>query len=70
MTIASVSTITASSPLGWQDAVERGFERATQTLRNITALEVVEERARVRDGDITEYLVTMKVVFTLEGAGD
>ena len=70
MTIASVSTITASSPLGWQDAIERGFERAAQTLRNITRLEVTGERARVEGGKITEYLVTMKVVFTLEGAGD
>ncbi len=69
MAIASVSMITASSPLGWQDALDRGFDRASQTLRNITSLEVVEERARVEDGKVTEYLVTMKVVFTLEGAG-
>ncbi len=70
MTIASVSTITATSPLGWQDAIDRGFERAQKTLRNITRLEVVEERARVDGGKITEYLVTMKVVFTLDGASD
>lgn len=70
MTIASVSTITATSPLGWQDAIDRGFERARKTLRNITRLEVVEERARVDEGKITEYLVTMKVVFTLDGASD
>ena len=70
MAIASVSTITATSPLGWQDAIERGFDRAQKTLRNITRLEVVEERARVEDGRITEYVVTMKVIFTLEGASD
>lgn len=70
MAIASVSMITASSPRSWQDALDRGFERASQTLRNITTLEVVGERAHVEDGKITEYLVTMKVVFTLEGAGN
>jgi flavin-binding protein dodecin len=47
MAIASVSTITAASPVSWQDAVERGFERAHKTLRNITGLQVVEEKARV-----------------------
>jgi hypothetical protein len=66
MAVASVSTITSASPLGWQDAIERGFERASKTLRNITGLQVVEEKARVEDGRITEYLVTMQVIFVLE----
>ena len=66
MAIASVSTITAASPVGWQDAIERGFERASKTLRNITGLQVMEEKARVEDGRITEFLVTLKVIFILE----
>lgn len=66
MAVASVSTITAASPIGWQDAIERGFERARKTLRNITGLQVLEEKARVEDGVITEYLVTMQVIFVLE----
>jgi dodecin len=66
MAVASVSTITAASPKSWQDAMLRGFERARKTLRHISALEVVEERARVEEGVITEYLVTLRVVFVLE----
>jgi hypothetical protein len=66
MAVASVSTITAASPTSWQDAVDRGFERANKTLRGITGLQVVEEKARVEDGEITEYLVTMQVIFVLE----
>lgn len=66
MSIASVSTITSASPIGWQDAVERGFERAKQTLRGITGLQVIEEKARVEDGRIAEFLVTMHVIFVLE----
>ena len=65
MAIASVSTITAASPIGWQDAIQRGFERARKTLRNITGLQVVEEKARVEDGKITEFLVTLRVIFIL-----
>ena len=64
--MASVSTITAASPKSWQDATLRGFERARKTLRGITGLEVVEEKARVEDGVITEYLVTLRVIFVLE----
>ncbi len=70
MAVASVSTITAASPLSWQDAIDRGFERASKTLRNITGLQVVEEKARVEDGRITEYLVTMRVIFVLEERGE
>ena len=66
MSIASVSTITSASPIGWQDATERGFERAKKTLRGITGLQVIEEKARVEDGRITEFLVTMQVIFLLE----
>jgi hypothetical protein len=66
MSIASVSTITSASPVGWQDAVERGFERAKRTLRGITGLQVIEEKARVEDGRITEFLVTLQVIFVLE----
>ena len=68
MAVASVSTITAASPDGWQDAAERGLERARQTLRGITGLKVVEERARVEDGRVSEYLVTLQVIFVLEDA--
>ena len=66
MAIASVSTITAASPIGWQDAIQRGFERARKTLRNITGLQVVEEKARVEDGKITEFLVNLRVIFILD----
>lgn len=69
MAVASVSTITAASPESWQDATLRGFERARKTLRNITGLQVVEEKARVEDGRITEFLVTMRVIFVLEESG-
>jgi len=66
MSVASISTITAASPVGWQDAVERGFERARKTLRNITGLQVLEEKAHVEDGRITEFLVTLQVIFILD----
>ncbi len=66
MAVASVSTISSASGIGWQDALERGFERARKTLRNITGIQVVEEKARVEDGEITEFIVTLQVIFILE----
>lgn len=70
MAVASVSTIIAASPESWQDAALRGFERANETLRGITGIKVIEEKAQVADGCITEYLVTLQVVFVLEGSDE
>lgn len=70
MAIASVSTITSASPESWQHAAQLGLERARQTLRGITGMKVIEEKARVEEGEIVEFLVTLQVIFLLEdGSG-
>jgi flavin-binding protein dodecin len=66
MAIASISTITSASPHSWQEAAELGLARAKKTLRGITGMRVLEEKARVEDGQIVEYLVTLQVIFLLE----
>lgn len=66
MAVARVTKITAASPTGFQDAVEEGLRRATQTLRHITGLEILEQKAKVENGRITEYRVTLEVIFVLE----
>ena len=67
MAVARVTKITASSPSGFQDAVNEGLSRAASTVRGITGLEVVSQKAKVENGAITEYRVTMEVTFILEG---
>ncbi len=66
MAIASISTITSASENSWQEAAELGFARANETLRGITGIKVMDEKARVEDGVIVEYLVTLEVIFLLE----
>jgi hypothetical protein len=67
MAIASVTKITAASPTSFDAAVKEGLARANKTLRGITGLHVLEEKASVHDGKIKEYRVTMEVTFILEG---
>ena len=66
MSVSSVSTVTATSPVSLQDAIERGFERAQQTLRGIQKIEVVGERANIDKGKIKDYEVELKIIFSLE----
>jgi len=67
MAVARVTRLTASSTTGWQDAVQEGINRASKTLRGLTGLEVVSQKAKIVDGKISEYRVTMDVTFVLEG---
>lgn len=67
MAVARVTRLTASSPTSWQDAVQEAIGRANKTLRGLTVLEVVSQKAKIVDGKITEYRVTIDVTFVLEG---
>jgi dodecin len=67
MAVASVSKITAASTQSFDAAVREGLERANATLRGITGLHVIEQKASVQNGRIAEYRVTMEVTFILEG---
>jgi flavin-binding protein dodecin len=66
MAVARVTKITAASSRSWQDAVNEGLKRATKTIRGITGLHVVEQKAHIEKGKITEYRVTMELTFILE----
>jgi hypothetical protein len=64
--VARVTEIVAGSPKSFEDAVLVGFKRAARTLRGITGLKVKDMRCRVEDGKITEFRVTLEVIFILE----
>ncbi len=66
MAVARVTKITASSTTSFQDAVDEGLQRAATTLRGITGLEVVSQKAKVENGAVTEYRATIEITFILE----
>ena len=66
MAVARVTKITASSPSSFEDAISEGLRRASQTVRGITGLEVVAQKAKVVDRKVTEFRATMELTFVLE----
>jgi dodecin len=42
------------------------LKRAAKTLRGITGLEVIEQKAKVEDNRISEYRATIEITFILE----
>ena len=59
--------ITGSSESGITEAIDRGIQKAAQTVRNLDWFEVTEIRGHVADGQrVGRYQVTMKVGFRLD----
>lgn len=66
MSVARVTEISATSNVGFEDAVKQGIDRAGKTLRGISGAWIKEQQVKVREGRITSYQVNMLVTFVLD----
>lgn len=66
MSVARITEIVASSSKGFDDAVEKGVERACKTLKGVQGAWVQDQKVTVKDGKIDEYRVSLKVTFVLD----
>ncbi|MGB3626499.1 MAG: dodecin family protein [Henriciella sp.] len=64
MSVARVTEITAKGK-SIEDCLEKGVKRASETLKNVEHVWVSDIKARVSNGKIDHYFVTMKVTFVL-----
>ncbi len=58
--------LTGTSSTSIEDAVQSAIARASKTVRNIRWLQVIETRAQVDNGAVTQWQVTVKAGFALE----
>jgi dodecin len=65
MSVAKITEISSQSPEGFDDAVRRGLERASSTLKNIKGAWVKDHKVEFDGKKITNYIVHMKVTFVL-----
>ena len=66
MAVARVTKIIGASPRSWQAAADEAVKRANKTLRGVTGIHVIEQKAHVEKGKITEYRTTIEVTFILD----
>jgi len=65
MSIAKTSEISASSGKSFEDAVRKGIKRFGKTVSQVEGAWIKEQKVIVKDGEVSEYRVTMKVTFVL-----
>ncbi|HEY9682835.1 MAG TPA: dodecin [Oculatellaceae cyanobacterium] len=66
MATYKMTEIVGTSPKSFADAVQEGVKRAAKTLRHLGWFEVTEQRGLIKDGQVAEFQVTIKVGFKLE----
>ncbi len=66
MSIARVTEISATSEKSFDDAISKGVDRASKTLRNVKSAWIKDQQVEVKNGKVTEYRVMLKVTFVLE----
>ncbi|HYD40727.1 MAG TPA: dodecin [Anaeromyxobacter sp.] len=59
--------IVGTSPVSFAEATRSAIEEASRTVRNMSWFEVAEQRGAIRDGKVSEFQVTLKVGFKVEG---
>lgn len=66
MSVARTTEISASSGKSFEDAIKKGIKRFSDTIDRVEGAWVKEQKIVVKDGDVSEYRVTMKVTFVLK----
>ncbi len=64
--IYKITELVGTSPKSFAEATKAAVAEAAKTLRNMDWFQVVEERGRIVDGEVTEFQVTLKIGFRVE----
>lgn len=53
------------SSAGWEDAVRQVVRKASESIADIAAVDVLHQSARARAGEIVEYRATVRISFDM-----
>ena len=65
MWVSKVNEFIGSSPKGFEAAAFEVIDRANQTLRGITGVEILDKSVKVEDDAIVEYRVKLRLLFDM-----
>lgn len=63
MSVLKVVELMASSEKSWEDAVRNAVKTAKKTVKGIRSVYVKDQSALVKDNDIVEFRVIVKISF-------
>lgn len=66
MPVGKIIELVGTSSRGFEDAINEAVKRSSRTVKNIRGVDVVGQKAIVKDGKVTEYRVNLKLSFGVE----
>ena len=66
MAIAKVVEVTSSSQKSFEDAIQTGISKVTETVKNLQGAWINEQKVIIQDNKITEYRVNLKISFLVD----
>jgi flavin-binding protein dodecin len=66
MPVGKIIELVGTSSKGFEDAINEAVRRSSRTVKNIRGVDVVGQKAIVKDGKVTEYRVNLKLSFGVE----
>ena len=66
MAIAKVVEVNSSSQKSFEDAIQTGIRKVTETVKNVQGAWINEQKVIIQDNKITEYRVNLKISFLVD----
>ncbi|TXE06763.1 dodecin domain-containing protein [Gelidibacter salicanalis] len=63
MSVLKVVEILSNSNDSWEDATKKAVKHASKTVKNIKSVYVKEQSAIVKNDEVTEFRVNLKITF-------
>ncbi|MDW5287348.1 dodecin family protein [Formosa sp. PL04] len=65
MSILKVIEVLSSSDTSWEDATKKAVKEASKTVKNIKSVYVKEQSVTVKDGELNQFRVNLKITFEI-----
>lgn len=58
--------VTGNSTVSWKDAILQTIAEASKTINYLTEVKILDQRAKINEKKIQEYLVDLELSFTID----
>ena len=66
MAVMKVIEVMANSDTSWEDATRKAVKHASKSVKHIKSVFVQSQSAVVKDGDVEEFRVNVKITFEVQ----
>ncbi len=66
MAILKVIEVLSNSEKSWEDATKKAVKQASKSVKNIRSVYVQDQSASVKDGEVTDFRVNLKITFEID----